>query len=64
MKIMKENNVTKGTRAYDSVDIQDHALRFAVQLLAGRVLRKRQPSEVPAKAIDLVAQVKEGMQYN
>ena len=25
-KIMKEHNVTKGMRAYDSMDIQDHAL--------------------------------------
>lgn len=40
VKIMKEHNVTKGTRAYDSANIQDHALRFTVQLLSGRVLRK------------------------
>lgn len=54
----------KGTRAYDFADIQDKALRFIVQLLAGRVLRKCQPNEVPAGAIDLVAQAKEGKQYN
>ena len=30
VKIRKEHNVTKGTRAYDSADIQDQALRFTV----------------------------------
>ena len=30
MKIIKEHNVTKGMRAYDSVDIQDQDLRFTV----------------------------------
>ena len=29
-KIMKEHNITKGTRAYDSVDSQDQAVRFTV----------------------------------
>ena len=29
-KITKEHKVTKGMRAYDSVDIQDQALRFTV----------------------------------
>ena len=62
--IMKENNVTKGMRAYDSIDIQDQALQFMVQLLVGQVLRKCRPSEVPAREIDLVVQEKEGMQYN
>jgi hypothetical protein len=30
----------KGTRAYDSVDIEDRALCLTVQLLTGQVLRK------------------------
>lgn len=63
-KIMKEHNVTKGTRAYDSADIQDQSLRFIVQLLVGRVLRKCRPNEVLAGEIDLTTQVKEGTQYN
>ena len=42
------------------MDIEDHALRFIVQLLVGKVLRKCQPSEVPAGVIDLVAHMKEG----
>ena len=29
-KLTKEHNLTKGTRAYDSTDIQDQALRFTV----------------------------------
>ena len=34
-KLTKEHNLSKGTRAYDAVDIQDQALRFIVQLLVG-----------------------------
>lgn len=40
VKIRKEHKVTKGMRAYDSIDIQDQARRFIVQFLAGWVLRK------------------------
>ena len=29
-KLTKEHKLTKGTRAYDSADIQDQALRFTV----------------------------------
>lgn len=39
-KLTKEFNLSKGTRAYDAMDIQDQALRFIVQLLARWVLRK------------------------
>ena len=39
-KIKKEFNLTKGGRAYDTVDIKDEALRFTVHLLVGCVLRK------------------------
>ena len=63
VKIMKEHNITKGMGAYDSTDIQDQALQFTVQLLVGRVLRKCQLNEVPARAIDLAAQAREGTQY-
>ena len=38
--LIKEFNLSKGTGAYDVADIQYQALRFTVQLLAGRVLRK------------------------
>ena len=63
MKLRKKHNLSKGTRAYDFVDIQDQSLRFTVQLLAGGALRKCRPNEVPARSIDLVAQAKEGKQY-
>ena len=63
MKIRKEHNLTKGMRDYDSVDIQDQALRFTIQLLAGWGLRKFRPNDVPTGASDLVAQAKEGKQY-
>ena len=53
MKLTRDHNLTKGMRAYDAKDIQDQALRFIVQLLAGQVLRKFQPNEVPPRAIDL-----------
>ena len=39
-QLTKEHKLSKGTRAYDSADIQDQALKFTVQLLAGWVLRK------------------------
>ena len=59
-KLTKEHKFPKGMRAYDYADIQNQALRFTVQLLAGWVLRKCQPNEVLTRAIDLVAQAKEG----
>lgn len=34
VKLTKEFNLSKGTKAYDVADIQDQALRFIVQLLA------------------------------
>ena len=63
-KLTRELKLTKGTRVYDSMDIEDHTLRFTVQLLIGQVLRKCIPNEVPEGAIDLATQVKEGEQYN
>ena len=30
MKLIKEFNLSKGTRAYDAADFQDQALRFTV----------------------------------
>ena len=39
-KLTKEFNLSKGIRAYDAIAIQDQALRFTIQLLVGRVLRK------------------------
>ena len=64
MKLTKEFNLSKGTKAYDAVDIHDQALRFTVQLLVGRVSRKCQPNEVLVGAIDLTSQSKEGQAYN
>jgi len=40
VKLTKEFNLSKGSKAYDAMNIQDQALRFTVQLLPGRVLRK------------------------
>ena len=62
-KLTRELKLTKGTRPYDFADIEDHALRFTIQLLVGRVLKKCQPSEVPTGAIDLVVHAKECKQY-
>ena len=39
-------------------------MRFIVELLAGWVLRKCLPNEVPTGAIDLTSQAKEGQPYN
>ena len=52
-KLMKEFKFSKGTRAYDFADIHDQALRFIVQLLAGHILRKCRPNQVPIVAIEL-----------
>lgn len=46
------------------MDIEDEMLRFIVQLLAGRVLRKCKPTEVPIVAVDLAAQEKDEKSYN
>ena len=54
-KLTKEFNLSKGTKAYDSMDIQDHALRFIVQFLTGQVLRKRRTNKVPTTVIELAA---------
>ena len=35
VKLTKEFNLSKGTKAYDVIDIQDQALRFTIQLLVG-----------------------------
>ena len=63
-KLTKKFNLSKGTKAYDVANIQDQTLRFTVQLLAGWVLRKCLPNEVPSGAIDLTSQDKEGHGYN
>jgi hypothetical protein len=34
-KLTEQLNLKKGTRVYDLIDIEDHALRFTVQLLFG-----------------------------
>lgn len=39
-KLTQELKLTKGTIAYDSIDIEDRALCFTIQLLVGWVLRK------------------------
>ena len=64
VKAMKEFKLSKGGRAYDVEDIKDEALRFTVQLLVGRVLRKCRPTKVPTIAVEVVAQEKDGKPYN
>ena len=44
VQLIKKYNLTRGGRAYDAVQIEDKPLRFTVQLLAGRVLRKCRPN--------------------
>ena len=39
-KLTKDFNLSKRTKAYGATDIQDQELRFTVQLLARRVLKK------------------------
>lgn len=63
-KLTKEFNLTKGGRAYDTADIEDEALQFTIQLLAGCVLRKYRPTEVPAVAMELITQEKDEKLYN
>lgn len=63
-KLTKEFNLSKGSRAYDDVDIQDEALRFTIQLLVGCVLWKCRLNEVPTAAIEIATQEKEGQAYN
>ena len=45
--LTQQLNLKKGTRAYNSTDIEDQTIRFTVQLLAAQVMRKCRPNEVP-----------------
>ena len=60
--LIKKYNLTRGGRAYDAAQIEDKALRFTIQLLAGWVLRKCQLNKVPA--IELADATRDGTQHN
>ena len=62
--LIKKYNLMRGGRAYDAMQIEDKPLHFTVQLLAGQLLRKRRPNQVPRLAIELAYTARDGVQYN
>ena len=62
---MKERfSLAKGKRGYHTSAIQQHNIRFAVELLACKLMRKCRPYEVPAPVIRIAANCAEGFSYN
>ena len=61
---MKERfSLTKGKRGYHTSVIQHHNIRFVVELLACKLMRKCRPYEVPAPVIRIAANCTEGYSY-
>ena len=62
---MKEHfSLMKGKRGYHTSVIQEHNIRFAVELLACKLMRKCRPYEVPAPVIRITVNYAEGYSYN
>ena len=59
--LIKKYNLTRGGCAYDVAQIEEKPLRFIVQLLARKVLRKCRPNQVSGPAIELAYIVKDGL---
>ena len=54
----------KGKRGYHTSAIQEHNIRFAVELLAWKLMRKCRPYEVHAPVIIIATNCAEGYSYN
>ncbi len=63
-KLTKYYRINKSGHAFDVIHINDNALIFIIHLLEGRVLRKYRKNEMPAMAVKLVENTKEGKVYN
>ena len=62
---MKERfGLIKGKRGYHTSAIKEQHIRFAVELLACKVIRKCRPTEVPAPVIRIAINYAKGYNYN
>ena len=57
-------DIEKGTRGYKVASIQSGAMRLACQLIAGKLVRKNQPTQVIGFVVDLSGKCMEGLQMN
>ena len=57
-------SLTKGKRGYQTSIIQHQNIRFAVELLACKLMQKYIPSEVPAPIVSIAVNCAEGYSYN
>lgn len=60
----KKFGLEKGKRGYDINSINDHASRFAMHILAGKIMTKCWANAVPASVLSLVAQCANRVHYN
>jgi hypothetical protein len=65
-QLIKEDygDVEKGKRGYKVASIQDGTFRLAFQLIAGKIVRKNQPTQVTRFVVDLAGKCVEGMKMN
>jgi hypothetical protein len=57
-------DVEKGTRSYKVASIQSNTVRLAYQLIAGKLVRKNQPTQVTGFVVNLAVKCAEGLQMN
>jgi hypothetical protein len=57
-------DVEKGTRGYKLSSIQSTVVRLACQLIAGKLVRKNQPTQVTIFVVDLAGKCAEGLHMN
>ena len=61
---MKDSfGLTKGKQGYQTSTIRHQNIRFAVELLACKLMQKYIPSEVPAPIVSIAVNCAEGYSY-
>ena len=55
--------LTKGKRGYQTLTIWHQSIRFAVDLLACKLMRKCRPNEVPVSIVSIAVNCAEGYSY-
>jgi hypothetical protein len=56
--------LVKGTCGYDVNSISNPTMRFAAHILAGKIMIKCRPNEVPAPVVSFAEQCAEGVQFD
>ena len=57
-------DLTKGKQGYQTLTIRHQNIRFTVDLLACKVMRKCKPNEVPTVIVSIATNCAEGYSYN